>query len=281
MKWFKDGLNKDELKQAYRNLAKQWHPDLIGGKDSSWNGFHSGLAYCEAFDNPNECLEKEVHRLEATFELPTFKDIYTMPNFRLSAFSVEFCLKNYSNKLIHHIRTQFGEHVVYGLDKGGKSNPYTKTLEMIVKCNGAMYLASVKPSYLGPIEILGEYNVADMFFTDCTGYTAVEFFERYDIEYYPRFSGALSLTKCDPHSISNPTIGYFMRRKLISVYQAKTNYKMRFGTFNLNELLRYLPTISVLTDIDEVQDYLDELNLAFDTQVRQMVKSGGKIKIKI
>lgn len=153
-------------------------------------------------------------------------------------------------------------------------------MDLIIKCNQAVYIVPTPSQCLGVCTVLGEYSIPDMLFTECTGYTLDEFIERYDVDYVPRFAGAFKFRQCDSSQFSSPVVGYFLRRRIISVYEATENRTMKYGTFNLAALLKYLPTGADIDDINEVQDYLDEINDAFSASINRMIKK-GKLRIKI
>lgn len=367
-KWFKEGLDKAALKAAYRELAKQWHPDVnpgkasqctetmkeinaeydnyystiscygfgdtprsrddiqkeakhtrerivmfmtryktsthnssekgfIGyrkswisdsgfalciGRDNSWAGFTGGAAYCEMFDDPSDYPNKVVHRLDAVFELPTFRDTFTAIELHAYDIPLRSNCGFPSRITVHHIQTQYGEYVVRGIPSGwnGKRSLGRSWVDLIIKCNQVVHIVPTPSQLLGVCTVLGEYSVPDMLFTECTGYTLDEFIERYDVDYVPRFADAFTFRQCDSSQFSSPTIGYFLRRGIISIREATTNHTMRYGTFNFEALLKYLPTEANMADIDEVQDYLDEINDAFDKSVRRMINK-GKLRIEI
>lgn len=353
-KWFKDGLTKEALKNAYRELAKTWHPDLhtdnhdaatksmqeindeydtyftritfrptastkreaeesrkqillfmvknkrygelgkfvspslnngpyflFHGKmyysndDKSWNGAHSGLSLCEyAQDAQAELLEFEISgsRVPATFELPTFADILDVVRqsgtWRL--ITEVTCASSYTSQ-ISHINTQFGELVI--LDDSNNS------VKIITRCNGSVMTTNTKKKYLGEIEVLEKYSISDIFFIEHTGYSASEFMDMYDVNYKPSFADVIPVKQITQY-LENPTIGYCIRRSIVKVYQSTMNYRMKYGTFTADGLATALDQGMSMDDINEVQDFLDQINKDFDENIKRMIKK-GTIKIKI
>lgn len=55
MKWFSEGLSKEEIKKRYKDLARQWHPDMHTGKDT----------YEEAEENFKEITDEYTQAVKA------------------------------------------------------------------------------------------------------------------------------------------------------------------------------------------------------------------------
>ena len=70
-----------------------------------------------------------------------------------------------------------------------------------------------------------------------------------------------------------------MRKGILRLYAAKSNYKMKYGTFEYRELVQYMPQLS-MEDIDEIQDFLDKINQDYEEHVKNMIKK-GKIRIVV
>lgn len=107
---------------GFIGYRKSWVSDsgltLCIGGDDSWSGFTGGAAYCEMFDDPSSYPNKVVHRLDAVFELPTFRDTFT---------AIELCTYDIplgpghsfqSRSVVHHVQTQYGDYVVRGIPRG-------------------------------------------------------------------------------------------------------------------------------------------------------------------
>lgn len=347
MKYFKPGLDKATLKLRYRELAKQYHPDLhqdkaaeytiimqeinqeydnyfanivvpftatthqyeqakqeakryreriilfmvrdkqinerghfVGFKNYSklfggittiayhstgnnWKDFRTGLALCEVTDYDPYGFDNKVERIPATFEMPNFKEI-------LDCYTHWEISSNW--RTIHHITTQSGDYVT-------TTSPTEKITSIMVKVNGEMKNVEVKTSYLGPITENEAIRLDDMFFQEYTGYTYKEFVERYDVGYAPQYADVVGNVPIKDIYFENPMIGFCIRKGVLRLYAAKSNYQMKYGTFEYKQLIEYMPQLT-MEDIDEIQDYLDEINQDYEERVKGMIKK-GKIRIKI
>lgn len=351
MKYFKEGLTKDELKKAYRQLVKEYHPDLHHGEEDkyneimkelndeydkyytsvnssvfspydywksyqdakrsreriilfmfrnkrkdeyhdydfygtkgvtgydtiyynygeTWNGFRTGLAYVEVIEE--DFMSAKVAKLPASFEMPTYRDLVQLHIGDLKGYYTDFDWTFRQHGEVVHFNTQFGEFVAEDFDN------IRFGCKLIVKMNGRPSYVKVNKNFLGPIEIIQRTTLADIIFEEFTGYTFEEFKERYDVDYNPQFTHAVQMQKTDGSFSQSPTVGYFARKGIINIYQSRMNHKLKYGTFNLGALTRSLDHLD-MEDIDEVQDYLDEINKDFDESIRRMIKK-GKIRVNV
>lgn len=353
MKYFEQGLDKAALKIRYRELAKQYHPDLhqdkaaeytiimqeinqeydnyftaivvpftattrqyeqakqeakryreriilfmvrdkrsqerghfvgfrsfgngYGGVYTStyysigdnWKDFRTGLALCEI--DESDILGGTVERIPAEFEMPNFKDILKYHN-KTHIACARFSDGYYADDdMFHHISTQSGEYVVSCFNQ--------PKVAILVMLNGELNSVWVKKSFLGPINDLESIGLTDMYFQEYTGYTYDEFSARYDINYAPQFADVVGNVLVKDMYFDNPAIGYCLRKGILRIYAAKSNYKMKYGTFDYRLLVEYLPNLDI-EDIDEMQDILDEINPKYEEMVKGMIKK-GKIRIKV
>lgn len=345
MAYFPAGLDKTELKSKYRELARQYHPDLhpeqtaeytvimqqinqeydnyfativvpfttttnqyeqakqeakryreriilfmvrnkkmqerghfigfrmrtnfLGGTyieryystGDNWKNFRTGLALCEIAESDFEGGTVEL--IPAEFEMPNFKEMLSC----YSLWDVSCCAATF-----HHITTQSGDYVT-------TTNPTEKTTTIMVKVNGKIETVDVKTSYLGPITENEVIRLDDLFFQEYTGYTFKEFVERYDVGYTPQYANLIGNVPIKDMYFDNPTISFCLRKGILRLYAAKSNYKMKYGTFEYRELVQYMPQLS-MEDIDEIQDFLDKINQDYEEHVKNMIKK-GKIRIVV
>lgn len=212
-----------------------------------------------------------VERIPAEFEMPNFKDIlkyHSKTHIACARFSDGY----YSDDdMFHHISTQSGEYVVSCFNQ--------PKVAILVMLNGELNQVWVKKTFLGPITDLESIGLTDMYFQEYTGYTYDEFFSRYDINYAPQFADVVGNVLVKDMYFDNPAIGYCLRKGILRIYAAKSNYKMKFGTFDYRLLIENLPNLD-MEDIDEMQDILDEINPKYEEMVKGMIKK-GKIRIKV
>ena len=243
----------------------------------NWKDFRTGFALCEISDK--DMLSVSVERIHATFEMPDFKDILSMYNSMQLSNCRKFNGDLWDHHTIYHINTQFGDFVATSYTPAiqGKKNRSATTI--LLKVNGEMMQCTVKTSYLGPVTVLEEVNALDMFCQEYIGYTYHDFAERYDLDYIPQYANTIGNERIRDMWTDNPIFGFCLRRDIVRLYAAKSNYKMKYGTFNFDRLIEYLPQLE-MSDIDEIQDYLDEINADYEENVKRMIKK-GKIRIKI
>ena len=243
----------------------------------NWKDFRTGFALCEISDR--DILSVSVERVPATFEIPNFKDILSTYNYM----QISNCRNSHGglwdHHTIYHLSTQFGDFVASSYTPAiqGKKNKSTTTI--LLKVNGEMMQCSLKTSYLGPVTVLETVNVLDMFCQEYTGYTYSEFNDRYDLDYMPQYADAIGNDRISDMWTDNPIFGFCLRRGIVRLYAAKSNYKMKYGTFDFDRLIEYMPQLE-MSDIDDIQDYLDEINKDYEENVKRMIKK-GKLRIKI
>lgn len=340
MDYFKPGLTKAELKTRYRELAKQYHPDLhpdksveytaimkevnsqydnyfvqtynttqetaqetrheiirvvfmtrnksyglgfIGflngesyiGIDETWNKFRTGFAKINVRGGYNSFIGGHESQLMSTeFQMPNFMEL--IRNLDVSAFIPFTAGRKYKPNLswntYYHIKTQFGEFMARDYNR--------ETVDIVLKDNdGVIYIVPVKSKYLGPVEILDKISPEDIFFTTLTGYTCEEFIQTYDVLYEPNYADTLAFEKIDSLWVDSPIVAQLIRKRVVSIYQSRINRQIKYGTFNMRYLMEYLISCD-MEDIDEVQDYLDEINKDCEDRITAMIRK-GKLRIKI
>lgn len=265
--------------------------------DKAWDGFRGGFAYC-TYGDPNDMDEVSLNRLPATIEPATLEELY---------FYNKATWADSEYDLFEQRTTRFGtiwSRVMHSYRRDGYENitAYMKaTLPPEFLALGkegdkdAEYEArQIKPvqistGYIRESKVLKLYNGADIpfvLFQDCT---YKEFQEYHDVDIYPQYADIIPATELSMKNygrgnyyipyFENPVIEFAFRKGAIRLFAADRNFRKRYGFFDGARLKNCLYLFSI-DDIEDIQDYLDEINKDFEEWVGGMIKK-GKIRIKL
>lgn len=256
---------------------------LKSNDDMSWARFRGGFKLVEEghYDGEHDCFR--LSPVPARIECPTIQDMY-------------FAMKGQSNNaqwgsiqdpnapstqpayvsemgVYDHIRTKrFGEMWI--------SRHNEKVAFM--KVNGLVMSTFIPKYVLNESETIGSFSGTDLGYMQYQGITCQEFCRTHDVNYAPMYSdvvGSCLMKGQDFYWIDDPVVSYFARRGVLKFYEAGTNFRKRWGTFDKVVLERHLHEMTV-EDAEQIQDFLDDLNEEFEEYIKSLIKR-GKIRVNI
>lgn len=264
--------------------------------DKAWDGFRGGFAYC-TYGEPNEDSEVILNKLPATIEPATLEELY---------FYNKATWGDSKYERYYEAKTRFGTiwYRINSSRRDGFDNitAYMKaTLPpeflMIGEEDGkvAEYEArQIKPvqlstGYIREAEHLRSYTGADIpyvLFQDCT---EGEFRKYHDVDHGPQYADIIPATELGVQNygkgntyipyFENPSVAMAFKKGAIRLFTANNNFRKRYGFFDGPRLKDHLHLFSI-DEIEEIQDYLDEINEDFEAWVKGLIKK-GRIQFKV
>lgn len=264
--------------------------------DKAWNDFRGGFAYC-TYGEPNENNEVSLNRLPATIEPATLEELYF--------YNKAIWADSQYNRFFQ-AKTRFG--VIWYTINNSRWDGFDDITAYMKATLPPEFLAigkegdkdaeyearQIKPvqlstGYIREAEHLCSYTGSDIpyvLFQDCT---EEEFRTYHDVNIYPQFADVVPATELSFNNrgkgnyfipyFENPAVETAFRKGVIRLFTADSNFRKRYGFFDSTRLKDYLYLFSI-DEIEEIQDYLDEINKDFDTWVKGMIKK-GKIRFKV
>jgi hypothetical protein len=251
--------------------------------DPSWKNFRGGLAYC-SYGEPNEFNEVYLKKLDAKLTPATDVEMYWYNRDHWGDTDYDryekircrygvFWGKTTPDGYILFVKVTLPNETmkVGETDPEGEEKYNSRSIETVF----------VKYKWIRECEVLERCTGSDFIypiFQDCT---VTEFNRTHDViePEMSQFIRAKKISKDDLWFIPDPMVAYFARKGIVEFYQSEHNYRIRYGMFNKRVLEQNMHLLTI-DDVENIQDYLDEINSNFDSEVRRMIKS-GKIRIKI
>ena len=306
------------LRRDKQNCGKSFFTFNRYGKiiadGDQWSNFHGGFALCRltkkldvnesAFYRFEKVTEQKVDRLNAKIECPTYADMFYAirygefisqstavmdPSIKMSG---KMTLDRYGTYQL--IRTeQYGEFWIsketvysnvgrswFDLLFGGHDQKKVITWAYLLVNGQCMRCPfNLNRDYYSVIETRNGHDFGFLAFQDCT---SEEFNKWHTCNEEPNFAQALEMKEINKSDdfwwISNPVVRHFARNGAIKFWQSKRNFKLRYGSFDMDQIHDYLNELSI-DDAEEIQDFLDEINNDFNDHVKGMLKK-GKLKIQ-
>ncbi len=125
-------------------------------------------------------------------------------------------------------------------------------------------------------ESFSKEDFAFLAYQDCT---FDEFCHYHDVDTQSQFHNALLMQEVKDFVHENPTVSYLCRKGALKIFTSRKDWSLKYGYFDSTALMKMLPRLSI-DDIEDVQDFLDELNKNFDQRVAGKIKK-GKLKLVI
>lgn len=306
-------LRRDKQNGGKSFFTFNRHGKIIADGDQ-WENFHGGFALCRLtkklhiresmFYHHEEVTEQNVDRLDAKMECPAYADMFygiRYGGFTSESTAVMDTSIKQSKKMTmdeygtyERIRSkQYGEFWIsketvysnagrswFDLLFGGYGQKKVITWAYML-VNGQIMRCpfNLNRDYYDVIETRKGHDFGFLAFQDCT---SEEFYKWHTCNDYPDFAQALEMKELyksdDFWWISDPVVRHFARNGVIKFWQSKRNFKLRYGSFNMDEIHDYLNELSI-DDAEEIQDFLDEINNDFNEHVKGMLKK-GKLKIQ-
>lgn len=278
-------------KQRRRGIFDVYECTCVSDDSLSWKNFHGGFALTvdgEGMFNFRGRLARPLTRVPARIECPTLQDMY----FAMQGTSGDKETRDivdpnagemavgYVSRYGHylHVRTKRrGEMWVD--DMWDERKPRTAYM----KVNGLVMTTTVPAIIFEGMDVIAEYDSSDFGFFQFQKCSYTEFMRTHDVEYTPEYSECLNCKKINMRSdfswIDDPVVAHFARLGVVRFYEAGTNFRMRYGTFDRYTLELRLHELSI-DDAERIQDFLDKINEEFEAYIKRMIKS-GKLRLVV
>ena len=292
-------LRRDK-KEGKGFFAFNRYGKISSDESDTWTGFHGGFSVCqlertsEHFLFHDVATEQKAKRLDVKLECPTYADMYFGLNYGEfesestamvdsnvnygddggMRFNVRYELihSNYYGDIWTSVEKEYGWVNNCHMGYKTKRYAYMKAQDRIMRCP-----FDLKKEFFVVKESVTGFDFGYLAFQDCT---QSQFFGWHDVDYKPALEDALEMEPLSPDDlywIDDPVVAHFARTGLITFFQSKRNFKMRYGTFNKFMLNDSIHELSI-EDAETIQDYLDNLNKDFETASKNMARK-GKLKI--
>ena len=282
------------LEWSYQSTDEtgRWvYETFVSNNDESWKGFNGGpciVEYDIYFCSPR--LVRSCRRIKQDLKMPSFDQLIRMVYEDRKFTGIRFSIDNLSyndwdryTNLYYHVKKDNEEYLVIG--KTANNNIVDGVPEAVINdkvidvifYDGSSDLMTLRNTLniFKSYEVIDVYWPLDFVFLKYTGYRANQFAKYFDLDDFPEFF----TERVDPDNISDRTTHFYAKHDIVRFRSMKNHQDVRFGCFNIDNLVRNLPNID-MNDIDDIQDYLDKVNAESDKKIRAMIKK-GKIGYKI
>lgn len=258
------GFIKEEFRSFFgrASLNKKVIPN------SSWTDIHEGFARCN--------IEKEINPgcytvtgKNISLDIPTDEQMWKIVEKDHSS--------SYFNRWTAKDANEDAEYFLYFETPFGcfYTNEDKNTVYAVDEDNNPVVCNFVENGRLG--EEKYKFNSGDFVFMAYQDCTFEEFLKYHDVDFKSEFHEALQMKATDGAFSYSGLISHLTRKGVLNIYQSRLDYTVKYGTFNLDALMKYLPNLTI-DEVEEVQDFLDEINTNFNKKVRSKIKK-GKLKI--
>lgn len=267
------------------------HGKIYSDDSDSWQGFRGGFSVCqleqtrEGFLFTNIVTDQKVKRLPHPVEFPTHAEMYFALQYgEFNTDSTDLIDPSIERgrsasvdeyDMFRHVHTDtYGDiwlsnvSEIRGRRSIKKTYAYMKVIDRIMSCE-----FDLDSKFCQLEEFIHGYDFGYIAFQNCT---RAEFCGWYDVDYKPKLAPALDcklLTEDELYWVDDPIVAHFARNQVISFYQSKVNFKLRYGTFNEVELEKHLHELSE-EDAERIQDFLDKINDEFEESSKNMARKG-------
>jgi len=313
MSFFQPGLSHDELKKAYRELVKKHHPD-VGGDTATMQRINeeydkyfevSAKSVWTTPSQPKSEREFIVFMVRQGRRLVSLRSprggMFAMP--RVSWASPAWTDAQEGFASVHEDGMGLvGRHIRVRCPSG------RMTAEMLIKNASPSYSHNIYRCHIGDSEFyLNSYNDViavddenrpfkynlftaegankmpigtdmDFIFHEYQDCTYDEFLRYHDVDNPSDFHETLGMKEFEPF-VDNGAISYLIRKGGLKIFVSRFDRSVKYGYFSMSGLLPLLKNLDI-EDIEEAQDYLDEINADFDEKVKAKIKK-GKLKIVV
>lgn len=267
---------------------------IVGhGVGDSWEDFKGGLAYVsyEKEKYGEKPVEVNVEKLPATITPASLEEVYW--------FNKDHWMDSKHDRF-REVDCRFGRIILHM--NGETWDPDKQRADMMMKVSlpekfrlghpdpdtNALYesksiqMVNIRYGMLGKCKNVVELTGADIpyiMYQDCT---KEEFMDTHDVDYVPQLAHLIPLRRVRDRMLPgcpDPMIEYYHQKGILKFYCSQQNFRLMYGTFDMRELEQNMELVSI-DDAEMIQDWLDEINKNFDTELKKMVKS-GRVHMKI
>lgn len=258
-----------------------------------WNGFRGGFAYC-TYGDADENDQVYLTKLPAEIKPASLEELYfynkatwsDQQYYRYEQYQCRFGVlwaryvdtrrDGYDNIVAYMKTTLPKEFLEIGTeDKKNAAMYEARQIKEVHLSTGYIREASI-------IERITGEDIPYYLFQDCT---AEEFLKYHTVDEFSEYARLLPNTELAygqggyvPY-FESPVIALAFKQHAIRLFRANNNFRMRYGMFDKRRLEGCLHLFTV-DDIEEIEDFLREINEEFDAYVRGMIKK-GKLKLKL
>lgn len=258
--------------------------------DCSWDGFKGGICYCEEINHDDLDLSKEIRLIDSEFEFPEFSEI-------IEWFSSKerywITARSYRDTFIYHIDTRYGDMVVVS-----ENIKAARDAKILVKRDNKIHVIEIEKKFLGDYTVREEYNISDLLFMEKFNYNTKEFMEtfetswyirrgiydyidcRHDLPFFKDFHHSLRMEPIDSTEVYDPITSFFVRKGIVRIYRSTLKRHIKYGFFDLDNIIKNIHYIDGIEDINEAADYIESINDSAENEIKRMIRK-GTIKITI